>query len=75
MSEFKLYHETEESKIRRTCGKILKVLHEMRQEQSRKNLTECDEEVFYTAAAGEADIARYCRKLANGRWLCTQKIR
>jgi len=50
------------------------VRKEIRQEQSRKNLTECDEEVFFTAAAGESDIGRYCRRLADGRWLCGEKI-
>lgn len=81
----KFFEETEECRIRRTCAKILKVLGEIKRESAKRNVCKDrptkpirlfnGDEVYLTSAAGEADIARYCRKLANGRWLCTQKIR
>jgi len=80
----KFYGETEECQIRRTCGKILKVLGEIKREtakvkpckggSTRPIRLSNGDEVFLTSAAGEADIAQYCRRLANGHWLCGEKI-
>jgi len=80
----KFFEETEECRIRRTCAKILKVLGEIKRESAKRNVCKDrptkpirlsnGDEVFLTNAAREEDIAQYCRRLANGKWLCGEKL-
>ncbi|RLA93280.1 MAG: hypothetical protein DRG83_21210 [Deltaproteobacteria bacterium] len=74
------YEQSDLCKIRRTCSKILKVLGEIKEDAPNRRVGPAGpiqlpngDELYYTAAARERDIGKFCKRLGNGRWLCRQK--
>ena len=72
MRTYKLYNETEECKVRRLCARALKLLAQIKEQEDNAQ-EEPEEEIFYTTAARESNVGKYCRRLADGRWLCSKE--